>query len=274
VPHEPRPRGRYGGSFMEVPEWWRRPRRRTRLGEFAVMAKEILLLHGVWAHNRALWRWTFPFHLGLYLLAAAVGLWLAGGIVGAFALARLDGALGAAARPVLVALGAGGFALGGVGAFRPAPPPPDVAGAAGLHRRPPICFNLAFFRGGVRGRTRHHRPERSRRRGARWPSPSASVRSTSCRRRGRGCRRVLPVTSVLLLGALVAYVPLTHMSQSWGSSSRTRDPLERRGAPRGRAARGGDRRCSARSELGRAARRGGGRATGGRCPGPPRELPP
>jgi len=275
VPHEPRPRGRYGGSFMEVPEWWRRPRRRTRLGEFAVMAKEILLLHGVWAHNRALWRWTFPFHLGLYLLAAAVGLWLAGGIVGAFALARLDGALGAAARPVLVALGAGGFALGGVGAFGlllRRLTSPELRG----YSAPADLFNLAFFvvAFGVGLATIVLiDPDGAR-------ALAFAVRLCSfdlVPPAGQGLARVLPVTSVLLLGALVAYVPLTHMSHFVGKlfayhAIRWNDEAHPAGGRRE-----AEIQALLRQEVSWAARHvaGGGRATWGTlAQGRPEELPP
>jgi nitrate reductase gamma subunit len=34
------------------------------------MGAEILLLHGVWKHNRVLWWGSFPFHWGLYLMVA------------------------------------------------------------------------------------------------------------------------------------------------------------------------------------------------------------
>ncbi len=70
VAHEPLPRRRYGGSYLEEREWWTRTRRRDLGGEIGVMAAEILLLKGVRDHNRRLWRASAPFHWGLYLLAA------------------------------------------------------------------------------------------------------------------------------------------------------------------------------------------------------------
>ncbi len=68
VAHEPR--RDHGGSYLEEPEWWTRPRRRDLLGELGVMAREILLLEGVRERNRRVWRGSFPFHWGLYLLVA------------------------------------------------------------------------------------------------------------------------------------------------------------------------------------------------------------
>jgi len=64
VAHEPLPRRRYGGSYLEEREWWTRTRRRDLGGEIGVMAAEILLLKGVRDHNRRLWRASAPFHWG------------------------------------------------------------------------------------------------------------------------------------------------------------------------------------------------------------------
>ncbi|HEX7344020.1 MAG TPA: hypothetical protein VF398_07135, partial [bacterium] len=73
VPHE-RGRARYGGSILEEVDWWTKPRHVDRMGELAVMIPEILLLKGVWEHNRKLWWGSFPLHFGLYLLIGALGL--------------------------------------------------------------------------------------------------------------------------------------------------------------------------------------------------------
>jgi nitrate reductase gamma subunit len=81
VAHEKR--AAYGGSYLETPEWWTKPRESSRLGELKVMIPEIFLLAGVWEHNRSHWLRSFPFHLGLYLLAALIGLLLLGGIASA-----------------------------------------------------------------------------------------------------------------------------------------------------------------------------------------------
>jgi len=46
----------------------------SALEKIRVMASEILLLRGVHAHHRALWIWSWLFHLSLYLLIVATGL--------------------------------------------------------------------------------------------------------------------------------------------------------------------------------------------------------
>ena len=71
---------RYGGSFFEQVDWWKKPRESSMAGELGVMIPEILLLKGVHEHNRSLWWRSFPFHFGLYVLAGFVALLLAGAL--------------------------------------------------------------------------------------------------------------------------------------------------------------------------------------------------
>ncbi|MBW1897817.1 MAG: nitrate reductase [Deltaproteobacteria bacterium] len=73
VAHEGK-RASYGGSYLEDVEWWNKPREKSRIGELKVMIPEILFLKAVWEYNRSLWYVTFPFHFGLYLIVAFIGL--------------------------------------------------------------------------------------------------------------------------------------------------------------------------------------------------------
>jgi len=145
VAHE-KGRASYGGSYLEEPEWWTRPRRRSLLGELSVMIPEILVLKGVWEHNRKHWLRSFPFHFGLYLLAALVVLLLAGGIgmaVGVRVSAD-GGLLGRALYHLTDLVGYAGLGLG-------------LGGAAALlatrtldpdyreYTKKADYFNLAFF---------------------------------------------------------------------------------------------------------------------------------
>jgi nitrate reductase gamma subunit len=68
VAHEPR--RDHGGSHLEERDWWTKPRRTDPFGEISVMAEEIVLLRGVFKHNRAVWWGSLPFHWGLYLMVA------------------------------------------------------------------------------------------------------------------------------------------------------------------------------------------------------------
>jgi len=79
VAHE-KGRAHYGGSYLEESDWWTKPRHSSLIGELKVMIPEILLLAGVWEHNRKHWFRSFPFHFGLYLLAGLIGLLVVGGM--------------------------------------------------------------------------------------------------------------------------------------------------------------------------------------------------
>ena len=113
VPHE-KGKGHYGGSYLEEPEWWSKPREKDLISELTYMAKEILFLKALWEHNRKMWWFSFPFHFGLYLLCGVVGLIVLGGIV------RVAGASGpgiglmSTVVPILAGVG---YALGAVGAL-------------------------------------------------------------------------------------------------------------------------------------------------------------
>jgi len=118
VAHEGK-RASYGGSYLEEVDWWEKPREVSMLGELKVMIPEILFLKAVWEHNRPLWFVSFPFHFGLYLIAALIGL------LGVGAIAQLAGAavgpgaggLGSWLHRLPVVLGPIAFGLCGLGAL-------------------------------------------------------------------------------------------------------------------------------------------------------------
>ncbi len=74
VPHEDPVRVKHGGSYFEEGNWWTKPPRFNLLGEVRFMVPEMLFLKGLWEFNRAMWLRSFPFHFGLYLLIATIGL--------------------------------------------------------------------------------------------------------------------------------------------------------------------------------------------------------
>jgi nitrate reductase gamma subunit len=74
VPHEEAERAAHGGSYFEEGDWWTKRPHFNLWGELKVMAPEILFLKGLWEFNRNLWYRSFPFHFGLYLLIASLGL--------------------------------------------------------------------------------------------------------------------------------------------------------------------------------------------------------
>lgn len=60
-------KAKYGGSYLEEFEWWTKPLKKNIFGELWTMFQEIVLLKGVWEHNRSLWFGSAPFHYALYL---------------------------------------------------------------------------------------------------------------------------------------------------------------------------------------------------------------
>lgn len=116
VAHE-KGRAQYGGSYLEELDWWKKERQSTLVGELKVMIPEILLLAGVWEHNRRHWYRTFPFHFGLYMLAGLVFLLVVGGIVIAAGgeVSAGAGALGSALFYITVVVGYVGLVLALIG---------------------------------------------------------------------------------------------------------------------------------------------------------------
>lgn len=67
IAHEP-DRNKYGGSHYEEEGFWKHKAKKDHLAELWAMFEEIIFLKGVYLHNRKLWYFSFPFHLGLYLI--------------------------------------------------------------------------------------------------------------------------------------------------------------------------------------------------------------
>jgi nitrate reductase gamma subunit len=143
VAHEGGGRAAYGGSYLEESDWWTKKREVSLFGELKVMVPEILFLVALREHNRKLWTWSFPFHFGLYLVAATTILLLVGGVAGALLPAGVAAPLNSAIGLVAPFLGGAGLILG-------------IFGAVGLFARrrgralkdytaPADLFNLLFF---------------------------------------------------------------------------------------------------------------------------------
>ena len=113
VPHE-KGKGHYGGSYLEEPEWWTKPREKDAIAELTYMAKEIVFLKALWEHNRRMWWFSYPFHLGMYLLSAVLGLVVLGGIARVAGIPGPGIGLVGTVVPILAGVG---YALGAVGAL-------------------------------------------------------------------------------------------------------------------------------------------------------------
>lgn len=205
VPHEEADRVKHGGSYFETADWWTKPSHFNLWGELKFMVPEMLFLKGLWEFNRSMWFRSFPFHFGLYLLIATVGLLVLSALAAILAPDVMAGTLATGVPYLYTFTGLLGSVL-------------VLLGALGLLARrlsdhelktysaPADIFNLVFFfvtfvflLVGYVFRT----PD--------FPGALAFAQGlltwdTSLRVPG------LLATGLVLGALLVAYIPLTHMS--------------------------------------------------------------
>ncbi len=204
----------YGGSYLEEFEWWKQKRHTSLWGEIKAMGLEIFFLVALWEHNRKMWFRSFPFHFGLYLVAAATAVMIFAALLAAIWPAAVAGWFGGVLQTLVVILGIGGLGLG-------------LLGALGLLQRrlsdedlkdataPVDIFNLVFFIGafGLALLT--------------WLTVDLGfgrvmtfvhnlVTFNLVALPGSGAEVWLPALTAIALSALLAYIPLTHMSHFVG----------------------------------------------------------
>ncbi|MFH1809367.1 MAG: respiratory nitrate reductase subunit gamma [Pseudomonadota bacterium] len=117
VAHEAPSRAKYGGSYYEMPKWWTQKRETSLAGELSVMVPEMLFLDALREHHPKLWLRSFPFHFGLYLVAGCTALMMLGGVLGAIAPGLAAGGLGTLLHYLVLASGASGIVLGLLGSI-------------------------------------------------------------------------------------------------------------------------------------------------------------
>lgn len=78
----PQEKGRhtYGGSFMEEPEWWRKPHQISKASEIIDMMKEMLFIKKLFDNQRPFWWMSYALHLGIYFLMVWTFLLIAGAL--------------------------------------------------------------------------------------------------------------------------------------------------------------------------------------------------
>lgn len=119
VPHE-KGRSRYGGSFFEELDWWKKPRQKSLTGELRAMFAEMLWIRALRENNRPLWFVSFPFHFGLYLLIAFLVFLAAGAVLlpaGAGPAAASGSLFARGLAGLTVLCGGAGLLLGACGAI-------------------------------------------------------------------------------------------------------------------------------------------------------------
>ena len=204
VPHEKE--AGHGGSYLEQQDWWTRPREITRLGELREMLPEMLLLKALYRHNRALWVRSFPFHFGLYVLAAFAVLIGLGGLanVAGFAVSGDGGLPGRALYYVPIPVGFLGLVLalfGSVGLLHRRLTDPALRGYTAASD----LFNLMVFVAtfGVALTAAITNPTFSA-----FRDYAASLATFSAAPPANG----LVWLAVLMVMLLLAYIPMTHMA--------------------------------------------------------------
>ena len=143
----------YGGSYLEESEWWKRPRHFSLAGELGAMVPEILFLVALKEHNPKLWTRSFPFHFGLYLVAACTALMGVAGVLGAVLPGVMAGPVGG--RGPRVDPGLGLCRPGARPDRRPRPDPASPPAAAARLLGPDGHRQPGVLRGRVRRRAGH-----------------------------------------------------------------------------------------------------------------------
>jgi len=206
-------RAAYGGSYLEELNWWTKPRRSSLVGELKVMVPEIVLLAGVWKHNRRHWLRSFPFHFGLYLLAGVMVLLVVGGVAVAGG-ARVSAQAGLAGSLLFHLTGLLGFA--GLGL--------SLLGAVALlvrracerdyreYTKHADYFNLLFFVAVFVVALAAHAVDDPHFAALRAHVARLVTFDFSSAGAPSGSPTVLGAAEIVLVSLLLAYVPLTHMS--------------------------------------------------------------
>ena len=204
----------YGGSYLEEVDWWKKPREVSMVSELKEMIPEILFLVALKEHNPKMWARSFPFHFGLYLIIGATVLLFGNAILYVISESLATGGLGALIRYLTMACGVGGLLLtlfGSLGLLQMRLTDPKLKD----YTAPADIFNLLFFVVAF---------------GVALANFALFDRDFSKTQffvhgvltfqwngmPGAGLQAILPVVTFVLMGALVAYIPLTHMSHFVG----------------------------------------------------------
>ncbi|HXX39797.1 MAG TPA: respiratory nitrate reductase subunit gamma [bacterium] len=209
VPHGDPGRIAHGGSEFEDLDAMASSRHESHAGELRIMVPEILFLRGLWEFNRSLWRRSFPFHAGLYLMIASAVILGASALVSLWDSAWVESWLGGAAHVVYTLAGVAGAVLvlvGSVGLLLKRLRDPELSN----YTTAGDIFNLLFFAVTVALLLAGYAA-----RGSGFPGTLALTRGLLTLRATPFVPAPL-AAGLVLLAVLTAYIPYTHMSHFIG----------------------------------------------------------
>ncbi len=114
IPHEGKA---WGGSFYEEIDFWKKTRHKDHLAQYKFMVPEILFIRALYEDNRALWYWSFPFHMGLYLCIGGLAAMTVGSVLEIAGMTPMNSALANFVQSLTSIVAVVGFVLGAWGAF-------------------------------------------------------------------------------------------------------------------------------------------------------------
>lgn len=112
IPHEGK---EWGGSFYEEIDHWKKVRHKDHMAQYKFMIPEILFIRALREDNKPLWRWSFPFHMGLYLCIGGLFFLGLGALAQIFGMAPQNSALGSLLQSLTTVFAVLGYILGTIG---------------------------------------------------------------------------------------------------------------------------------------------------------------
>jgi nitrate reductase gamma subunit len=212
VKHEEGEKAEYGGSYMEEPNWWEKEKKSSLYNEIKYMVPEILLLRSLKEENPRLWKLSFPFHFGLYLLMGTLVLLVLGALstILGVPVAPGKGAFPSLLYYLTILCGFLGLILGTGGTaalLRRRLKDPELANYSVLSDYFNLVFFLIFLAASLLAWLFHDHAFD----GARAYIYSLLILGGSAGGAGEG-HTFLGALSIVLGSLIIAYIPITHMS--------------------------------------------------------------
>ena len=111
---------KYGGSYFEEPEWWTKPRQKSRIRSIIYLVKKYLFFGEYYRRSRGYWFGLYPWHIGFYLIVSfhILSFFGALAILSGFSVsAESANILGRVLYYLTLVVAVGSFVLGSVGSI-------------------------------------------------------------------------------------------------------------------------------------------------------------